>query len=85
MLAENLAESESGVEFRTIGSRPALVCEGRTLIVTHPLEETADEYCGEPLATAYAHSDKDQEVGTISWFVLSRAPGVAIAQIRRRS
>lgn len=81
-IASELADEVQGFACETIGRRPALVGEGRTIVVTHPFEDTSSNGCGEALAYAIAKADRASEVDTISWFTLLRAPGLAVARMR---
>lgn len=81
-VATGLAREVPEATCEFVGDRPALVGLGRTIIVTHPFEETSPNGRGEVLAYAFAKADRDTEVDTVSWFTLLRSPGVAINKLR---
>ncbi len=81
-LASNVASEVGELQVCRIGGRPAIVGENRTLFVTHPFEDTSSEHWGPALAYAFGKADRSTEVGAVSWFKLSRAPGAVIAEIR---
>jgi hypothetical protein len=81
-VASDLAREMPEVSCERVGGRPALLGNGRTIIVTHPFEDTSPNGLGESLAYALAKADRTTEVDTVSWFTLLRAPGMAINKLR---
>ena len=81
-VATELADEVPGFACEAVGHRPALIGNGRTLLVTHPFEDTSPNGCGEPLAYAMANADRTSEVDTVSWFTLLRSPGLAVSKMR---
>lgn len=80
-----LASDVPGFDCVVVGGRPALIGEGRTLVIAHPFEDASPNGRGEALAFAMASADRTTEVSVISWFTMLRSPGLAVTTMRSGS
>jgi hypothetical protein len=81
-VAMGVAEDIPHATYEEVGGRPALVGDGATVIITHPLEDVSSAGRGEHLAYAMASADRAKDVHVLSWFRLLRSPGDVVNKLR---